>query len=73
MLIADDSTLIALSTILSAIITVGGSIAVTYITVRQGRTDRKVTEIHEQVKTSNGTSIGHLVEQVANKQEEGTA
>lgn len=73
MLIADDTTWLAFSTVLSAIITVGGSVAVAVITTRQNRTENKVNTIHEQLKTSNGSTVGELVEKVAQKQEEGTA
>ena len=65
--ITDDtnSIIVALGTIFSSIIAVGGGIAVAIISRKQSVQGRKIDDVHEQLKTSNGKSVGNYVEEIA--------
>ncbi len=53
---------LALGTVLAALIAVGGSIGVAVISRRQAKQGTRIEEVHAQLKTSNGQSVGELVE-----------
>lgn len=64
-MLADDTAWLATSTVLTALITTGGAVAVAVISKRQTRTEGKLDKVHEQLKTSNGKSVGDYVEAIA--------
>lgn len=65
MVLADDTVWIALSAIMQTVIVTGGAIAVAVISNRQKANKRTVDAVHEQLKTSNGKSVGTYVEEIA--------
>lgn len=65
---ANDTIWLAISTVLTAVITTGGAIAVAMITTRQRKTNDKVQAIHDQLQTSNGKTIANVVEDIASNQ-----
>lgn len=59
---------LVLGTIFAAVISAGGGIAVAVITRKQNVNEKKIDALHDAVKTSNGSTVGALVEQIADKQ-----
>ena len=60
-----NTILIAVSTVLSALITVAGAIATAILMSKQNKQTKRIDEVHEQLKTSNGKSIASYVEDIA--------
>jgi hypothetical protein len=52
---------------LAAIVTAGGAIAVAIITTKQTKQGKQIEALHNQVKTSNGHTLGEMVETIASK------
>lgn len=69
-MVADVSNdqLVAITSILVAIITVGGTIFAAWMTVTLSRVHSQQSAIHDKIDTANGHTIGQYIEGIAEEQ-----